>query len=101
MPSSQLVFESYLSRGARLWLLTRATITAVLLLAGGDPLRLPVTVMVGLIMLTVAVCFIDTYRHRERALLGNLGVNPLLLLAMFTGPALLGEFAVRMFGAAL
>ena len=101
MRHSQLVVQSYAFRGARLWLLIRALIATVLLLAGGDPFRLPTTVTVASLVLPIAVCFLDTYRHHERALLGNLGVSPQFLLAMFAGPALLGELVVRIIAAAL
>lgn len=65
-------------------------------MAGTDPVRLSTPVMVALVVLTVAICFLDTYRHRERAFLGNLGVGPLLLATMFVTPVLIGELALRL-----
>jgi multisubunit Na+/H+ antiporter MnhG subunit len=57
--------------------------------------------MVPLIVLTVVICFLDTYRHREGAFLGNLGVGTLLLAVIFVAPALIGEVALRLIEATL
>jgi hypothetical protein len=56
--------------------------------------------LVEVVLLIVALGWIETWRHRERALLGNLGISPFVLSAFFAGPALVGEFVFRV-GAAL
>jgi hypothetical protein len=101
MRPNPLIVRAYLSRGARLWLATRVMLSAVLLLAGTNPVRLSAAVAVAIVLLTVVVSLLDTHRRRERALLGNLGIRPLLLGALFAGPALIGEVALRLAGAAL
>ena len=90
----------YVSRGARLWLATRAALTAAMLLAGTNPARLSAAAAVEVILMSVVVSFVDTHHRRERALLANLGVRPIALGVLFAGPALLGEIALRLGGAA-
>jgi hypothetical protein len=75
-------------------------IAGALLLAGGDALRLSTTALVEVVLLIVALGWIETRRRRESVLLANLGVSPPLLSVFFAGPALVGEFALRV-GAAL
>lgn len=101
MRPNRLVVRAYLSRGARLWLATRAMLAAVFLLAGSNPLRLSAAVVLEVILLSVVVSFLNTHRHRERALLGNLGVRPFMLAILFAGPALIGEAALWLGAAAL
>ncbi|MGK2961988.1 MAG: hypothetical protein ACSLFK_07545 [Gemmatimonadaceae bacterium] len=101
MRPNRLIVRAYVLRGTRLWLLTRAAIAGVFLLAGTDPVRLPTPVMVAFIVLTVVTCFLDTYRHREGAFLGNLGVGPLHLAAIFVTPVLIGELTLRLLAARL
>lgn len=98
---NRILAVAYLSRGARLWLLIRIAATVVLVMAGADPLRLSGAVVTALIVLSVTVSFLDTYRHREHALLGNLAVSPLTLCILLTLPALAGELAIRFGVAAL
>lgn len=101
MRPNRYIVRAYVVRGARLWLIARLAIVVLFLLGGTDPVRLSTSVTVALVVLTVAICFLDTYRHRERAFLGNLGVGPLLLTTMFVTPALLGELALRLVDAML
>jgi hypothetical protein len=83
-----------------LWIVTRATVTGALVLAGGDAIELSMTALVAIVLLIVALGWIETRRRREGALLANLGVSPFMLSVLFAGPALLGEFVIRL-GAAL
>ncbi|MEO6878728.1 MAG: hypothetical protein ABI205_09625 [Gemmatimonadaceae bacterium] len=55
---------------------------------------------VEVVVLSVVVCFVDTYRNRERALIANLGVRPVAVGALFAVPALVGEIVLRAVGAA-
>lgn len=101
MRPNRLVVRAYLSRGARLWLVTRAMLSGVFLLAGTNPVQLSAAVVVAIILLSVVLGFLETHRRRERAFLANLGVRPLVLGALFAGPAMIGEVALRLGGAAL
>lgn len=100
MRPNPLIVRAYLFRGALLWIVTRAAITGVFVLAGGNALKLSTVALVELVLLIVALGWIETRRHREISLLGNLGVSPLVLSAFFAGPALLGEIVV-LIGAAV
>lgn len=95
MLPNQLIVRSYLFRGALLWIVTRSAISGILVLAGAEALELNTAATVEVVLLIVALGWIETFRHRERALLGNLAVSPLLLSTFFAGPALLGELALR------
>lgn len=101
MRPNPLIVRAYLFRGALLWIVTRAAITGVLVLAGGNALRLSTAALIEVVLLIVALGWIETRRHRERSLLGNLGVSPLALSAFFAGPALLGEIVVRIVASVL
>lgn len=101
MLANTLVANAYLRRGLWLWLVIRATITTVLLIAGADARKLSTTALADVVLLVVALGWLETLRHRERALLGNLGVSPLLLSAFFAVPALLGEALLRIGAAVL
>jgi hypothetical protein len=100
MLPNRLVVRAYLFRGALLWIVTRATITSALVLAGSNALRLSTAALVEVVLLIVALGWIETRRRRESALLGNLGVSPVVLSVFFGAPALLGELLLRT-GAAL
>jgi hypothetical protein len=78
-----------------LWIVTRAAISIVLVLAGSNALKLSPATLVELVLLVVALGWIETRRRRESALLGNLGVRPLVLSVFFGAPALLGELLLR------
>lgn len=96
MRPNRLVVRAYLWRGCRVWLGTRVLASGVYLLGGVDPIRLPFASIGQLVFLTVVLCFLDTHRQRERALLGNLAVGRGSLAALFAGPAILGELAIRL-----
>lgn len=94
MRPNSLIVRSYLLRGARLWLATRILITGVLLLSGFHPFRLSFLAMGMVVVISALVCLVETYRHKERALLGNLGVGAFALVLMFVAPAILGETSI-------
>jgi hypothetical protein len=100
MRPNRLFVRAYLSRGAGFWLATRVAVTGVVLLAGASPLRLSVATAAEVILLSGIMSVLETHRRRERALLANLGVSPFLLGALFLGPALVGEIALRLGGTA-
>ena len=95
MRASRLFLRQYLLRGVQLWAGTRALLTAVIMYAGADPLRLSMGSMLVSILLSVAVNFAAVRRNHERVLLGNMGFGPLFLGALFAAPALVGELAIR------
>jgi hypothetical protein len=99
VPNS-LVLRTYLVRGALLWIVTRAIITGALLLAGSSALRLSPAAFIEVVLLIVALGWIETRRRHESVFLANLGVSPLVLSTLFGVPALLGELLVHT-GAAL
>lgn len=100
MRPNPLIARAYLFRGALLWIVARAAITGALVLADGDALKLSTTALGEVVLLIVALGWIETRRRRESVLLANLGVSPILLSVFFAGPALLGESVLR-FAAAL
>jgi len=75
---NSFVAKPYLLRGLWLWLVARAPITILLVLVGADGLNLSASAQVEVVVLVVALGWIETLRRRERALLGNLGVSPVL-----------------------
>lgn len=101
MRPNRLIVRAYLGRGLGLWLAVRAVGTAVLLVGRVNPMRLPVASSIQLVAFAVGVCFLETHRQRERALLGNLGVRPASLAVIFALPAIVGEAAIRMAALAL
>jgi hypothetical protein len=100
MLPNPLIAQAYLARGAQIWLGSRAVQCAVFLVAGMNPIQLSSATSVAIILWSVAMSFLDTRRRRERALLANLGVRPMLLGALFAGPAIVGEIALGVGGAA-
>jgi hypothetical protein len=95
MRPDRLILRAYLTRAVKLWLVSRILITVVFLFAGVDPLRLSVAAILEVVLVVVAIGFLDIRRHHESALLDNLAVSPRTLVALFAGPALAGEIAFR------
>jgi hypothetical protein len=95
MRVSSFVAKPFLLRGLWLWLVIRAPITILFVLTGADGLNLAASAQGEVVILVVALGWIETLRRRERALLGNLSVSPALLSAFFVVPALLAEGLLR------
>jgi hypothetical protein len=95
MRPDRLIVRAYVTRAVKLWLLSRILITVVFVFGSVDPLRLSVAAVLEVVLVVVAIGFLDIRRHHERALLDNLAVSPLTLVALFAGPALVGEIVVR------
>lgn len=66
-----------------------------------NPFPLSIFASVELVALSVALCYVDIARRRERVFIGNLGLHPLALGPLFVGPAILGEAALRVLGSAV
>lgn len=95
MLPNRLIVRAYATRGALLWVGTRAALSGVFLHGGVDPSRLSSVAIGEAVVLSIVVCFVETYRRHERALLGNLAVRPVTLAVLFAIPAILGEVAIR------
>lgn len=100
MRPNRLIVRAYLSRTARLWLGARALLCGVSLLAGMNPVPLSAGAAVEIVLLSVGLSVLETHRRRERALLSNLGIGPFALGALFVAPAMIGELALHVGGAA-
>lgn len=99
MRPNPLIVRAYTVRGAYLWLSIRSLGSMLILLVGSNPLHLSLAVHLNFVLLSVALCFLDTRIHRERALLGNLAVSSPVLTAFFAGPAVAGELTLLFVGA--
>ena len=75
--------------------------SGIFLLAGANPIQLSGVTVIEIVLLSVGVSFLETRRRRERAFLANLGIRSLTLGVLFAGPAMLGEVALAIGGAAL
>jgi len=85
MLTGRLIIRTYVGRGAMLWLLTRALISAVIVAANGNPFALSPRSAIIVILVSTLSGLAQSARLREWALLANLGVSVLLLEA---GPML-------------
>src|SRR4051812_28909375 len=101
MRSNRLIVVAYASRGARLWVASRAVLAVVLLYSQVDPVRLTRTAAIEVILLSVAAGFVEIRARHERALLANLAIRPSLLAYLFAAPAFVGEAAMRVMGLSL
>jgi hypothetical protein len=93
------IARAYLARGAELWLLIRLVISALFGATGTDPFHLATPTVAGIIALSLALGYIETARHREFVLLGNLSVSRTMLGAMLVAPAVAGEVILRLIDA--
>jgi hypothetical protein len=92
--SSAIVLRAYFPRAVWLWSLTRAAGTSLFALAGTSPAQISVETRIHYVLLAVAVCFVDLWVRRERALLGNLGVSRVAMASIFVAAAVIGELAL-------
>jgi hypothetical protein len=98
MRPNPVIIRAYSLRGVRLWFGVRAIASLFIALAGGNALRLSPGEILNVVLLSVAVCFIDTWRNHERALLSNLAVTQLALVGLYALPAVLGELLLLAVG---
>jgi len=98
---NQLIVRAYLLRAAGLWLAVRSASGLVMAFAGSDPLRFTIGASVVVVALSIAVGFVEIGLRRESALLGNLGVSPLVLGCIFAAPAAVGEAILKLLTATL
>jgi hypothetical protein len=95
-----LIARAYVARGGRRWIVTRAMVSGVFLMSRNNPLEVSAAVVGGIILLSVGLSFLATHNRRESVLLANLGIGPLVQGVMFAVPALIGEIALGVAGAA-
>ena len=88
---NRLIVTAYLARAALLWLLARAALGIVLLFGGFDPIRLLPIARMEVVLLSVAIGFLDVRRRHEFVLLGNLGVRRRVLALLFAIPAIVAD----------
>lgn len=101
MRPNRLIVATYLRRGTTLWVVKRAALTGLWILAGDDPLHLTFASFIGALVIYVSVGYIETTRRHERDLLGNLGVKRRTLAVFFVVPALVGEGVLRALGSVI
>ena len=95
MLTNRLIVSAYVARNLKLWTLTRLVISAVLLSAKTNPLRLSPITIIGIALCCAIVSVIEIYRRHEFDLLGNLGVGSLAIGALALGPPLFGELLLH------
>lgn len=95
------VLAPYFQRGLALWCGVRALISAFLLLAGDDPLRISLAAALLIVAVAVMAGVAETSRRGEWALLGNLMVRPSVLAGTFAAAAIVGEVVLRGVGIVL
>jgi hypothetical protein len=88
MPTASIV-TSYLARGAVLWVVTRALVSVVLILARGDLFAPPA--LLTAVVLSAGLAIVETHQRREWALLGNLGVRVPVIVILVAIPPLAAE----------
>lgn len=94
MRPNPLVTRKYLARGAQLWIGARLLVSALVVLAGMDPLRLTLPATILILAGSFAIGIADVYRRHERALLENLAVSRTALVLFLSGPAMIGELSI-------
>jgi len=94
------VVEAYFRRGAVCWLGTRAIVTCVLFF-GALPVRLTAFAAFEMVLLSIGISVLETFRQRETVLLGDLSIHPLELGSIFAAPAVLGELVLWLAGSAV
>jgi hypothetical protein len=101
MLPNRLLTSALLRRSTRLWMVVRAALSGLVFLAGTNPLRLPVATTVGVLVICVAVGYVELHINHERDLFANLGIKRRNLALLFLMPALAGEMLVRAVAALL
>jgi len=99
MLPNRLLVSAYVARHLRLWALLRVGLSGMFFLAGTDPLRVPPLTVGAIVALCAVVNVVELHVRHERALLGNLGVDPFVVSMLVTLPSLAGELLLRTIGA--
>jgi hypothetical protein len=94
MRPDNLIVMYLAGRGMRLWGVARALCSAVVALAGANPLHLGFPSSALIVGACVALGLADIRRRHERVLLANLAVPGVARAAFFAVLAFMGESAV-------
>ena len=100
MTPDSLVIRHYIFRAAKLWLIARMALSALIVLAGDNPLRLSFAAIIATIILVSFLGLVEVRRNREQSLLGNLGVSSQTVITMLSAPAVFGEALLWLLGQA-
>ena len=92
---SGLVGRAYLSRGAWLWLGMRAGLGALLVSLSDSPLRVSAADSAVVVAGVLVLSYADVRMRSERTFLHNLGLPPMLIVALSALPAVVAEAAIR------
>jgi hypothetical protein len=92
---NRFFLRAYVLRGAMLWLGARLIIGAVLLVSRRQVFELSGPASLEVILISVVLCFVESFRRRERALLANQGISYVILFWVCLFPAAAGELAVH------
>jgi hypothetical protein len=94
MQPSPLIAQIYLRRAALIWLTMRLVISLVFLLAGADPLDVPLGVAAAIVGTSVGLLFADIGLHREQLLIANLATPNAAIAMIGAVPGIVGEIAL-------
>ena len=100
MRPKSLIVRALLVRGLAMWIGARV-LAALVFMFAQIPVTLTVEAAIDLVVVAVALGFIDVGRRRERALLANLGIGATALAACLAAPAACGELSLRLLAAIL
>ena len=90
--------QAYLVRGATCWIAAHAVVAVVAVFGSLPPLPLTTTAAFEMVVVSVALGFVDTHRRREMTLIGDLAIHPVALTGALAMPAILGELILRAIG---
>src|SRR4051812_49452674 len=96
MRPDALIVRAYLTRGLIIWVGARLLVSAIIALAGANPLDTTPGTVLGIVVCATILAVAQTTRLRESILLGNLRISPLMLASMLAIPAAIGELFVRL-----
>lgn len=69
--------------------------SSVLLLAGANPLDLPLGTSLGVMAIATVLGFVQTARMREHVFIANLGIPLPAITPLLLAPAVAGELLIR------
>jgi hypothetical protein len=96
MQPCPLIAQMYLRRAALIWLTMRLVISLVFLLAGADPLGVPLGVAAAMVGTSVGLLFADIGLHHEQLLIANLATSNAAIAMIAAVPGIAGEVALAL-----
>lgn len=88
-----IIVRSYLARGAVLWVVTRALVSVVIVLARGAPFAF--SAVLCTVVLAICLGLLETHQRHEWALIGNLGLRRRVVAILLGLPAVAVEALVQ------